>query len=63
MIPFARGKVEEFWGLALRALEDIENSQLRARRDDEELRKVVNQIRVFHAGKWITTREYVKLEV
>ncbi|MBL4850579.1 MAG: hypothetical protein JKY65_34100 [Planctomycetes bacterium] len=59
VIPFARGKADELWGLAMRALEDIERQQLRARRDDEELRKVVNQIRVFHAGKWITTREYV----
>jgi GGDEF domain-containing protein len=63
VIPFARGKVDELWGLAQRALEDIERNQLRARRDDEELRKVVNQIRVFHAGKWITTRDYVKREV
>lgn len=63
VIPFARGKIEELWGLAQRALDDIENSQLRARRDDEELRKVVNQIRVFHAGKWVTTRDYVKRSV
>ena len=58
VIPFARGKPEELWGLAQRALEDIEKEQLRARKDDEELRKSVNQIRVFHAGKWLTTREF-----
>lgn len=58
VIPFARGKPEELWGLAQRALEDIEREQLRARRDDDELRKSVNQIRVFHGGKWLTTREF-----
>ena len=58
VIPFAKGTWEDLWGLATRALEDIEKSQLKARRDEDALRQSVNQIRVFHGGRWVTTREF-----
>jgi GGDEF domain-containing protein len=59
VIPFAKGSVDDLWGLAERALEDIEAKQLRARRDEEALRQSVNQIRVFSGGRWLTTGEFV----
>lgn len=58
VIPFAKGTWQDLWGLATRALEDIEKSQLKARRDEDALRQSVNQIRVFHGGRWVTTREF-----
>ncbi|MGE0710122.1 MAG: hypothetical protein AB7N76_31540 [Planctomycetota bacterium] len=59
VIPFAKGSWEDLWGLAQRALEDIEKGQLKARRDEEALRQSVNQIRVFGGGRWMTNAEFV----
>ncbi len=57
VIPFARGGVDELWGLAARALEAIYEQQLAARRDPQALRESINTLLVFQRGKWLTSGE------
>lgn len=59
IIPFAKGPVEELWKLAKRALDTIEEEQLRARRDPAALSAAVDTIKIFAGGKWMTTGQFM----
>jgi GGDEF domain-containing protein len=58
VIPFQRGTPDQLWSLTRKVLLEIEEGQLKARRDPEALSEVVSTIRIFKRGRWLTTREF-----
>jgi GGDEF domain-containing protein len=57
-IPFQRGTPQQLWDLSQRALQGIQEEQLRVRRDPSALSSVVSTIRIFKRGCWLTSGEY-----
>lgn len=60
VIPFARGTPDKLWNLCFKVLGEIEESQVKARRDPDALSEVVSTIRIFKSGKWMTSGEFQK---
>lgn len=58
VIPFVRGSADELWALARKALGTIAERQQAARRDPAKLRGAVNQLEVFHGGRWLSSADY-----
>lgn len=52
------GSPAEVWKVARDVLDEIQVEQSRARKDFEELLKVVNTVRIFHEGKWLPPQEW-----